>query len=453
MRLLLALASLLASRSPASERLLNEGRIRETLQRIESEAQTQGLSHPEDFLRPLSPAEAEGIVGGPVPWPELQGIVRFGRWSYRGLLGQLLDKELGGISLPDEQAARAESFICDALARMQEAPEGRAVLRELVDEYRRSGTTLLIRADDYSDSRIIRRKGVEGIVGHRGEANLDLAVYSFNRKFLSLADRELAVEAVACNMAHELRHLASRAAIERLSPGIAGPFSDSLLDEQLARTTGLLVAAQLAPDRPTDYTEEAASLARDPEAFWNRRKLWSFYCLDLDPEEMLDPAGAYRRRLESMRLETAGLRRQLETDIPEALSEMDVLASREGLAEPLRELRREMEAVEAALPGLIEENGDNASALEGRVQRFSGKRGRALAAAAKHPAFALLEEEYRRKLAALAALVRDHPLPEARMPEGQLGMEEFRERVRASQSEHPEYWGDHWARWGRRPEP
>ncbi|MFA6092703.1 MAG: hypothetical protein WCU88_13275 [Elusimicrobiota bacterium] len=418
----------------------------------------QRLGRPDPAARSESDApvsDPSDISAGqdlPLSWKEIAEVVHFGSTFFSGDVSRFLDKTLGRILPKSSDASAAQAFACKALFLMQKTREGRRVLRELIEEYRLSGRTLLIRAEDYDDSMILERNNLQQIIGLRGQVIQSIRVYGFNRKFLEFKDQDLAAATLAANMAHEIQHLASEARLERLAPELVPAFSRTILDESLAKLSGYLVAAELDPRIPVYTILEARRCAQDPDAYWDSLKLSGSYALADDPEEMQDPAASYERRLRASEKSLQEMREQVRTELPRTLSAMEILSAREGLGRKLQLLRKETESSEKALALQIRSIEGNLPALREHLQdlRSGGARdAKALySRALSQPVYQDLLQERAQAQSELRSLFQDVPLDEPAWPADQLTWKQFRQEALSSRQRHPEYWAEHIQRFG-----
>lgn len=337
-----------------------------------------------------------------------------------------------------------------AIMGIQSTPEGREVLGQLRDEYARTGRKLIIAAADFRGSTIIRSNGVETINGIRGQADPSEGIYFFNRRFLEFRDRDVALEYICGNMSHEMRHLVSRSQVDRLSGRGGAAFSHAFIDEQRARITGYLVAAQLNKGKPTDYSDEARKWADSPEAFWKELNSWSIYAHNLETEEFRDPIRAFTKRITMLRKAIKENDANISEHLPRIGSQLDILEQKEGLKGQLKEVRAIYETLVANEPGeraankqmlyLITELRRSLTSPEGETRL------RSYQAAPNDPAFRLLQEGLKRDEHALRSLMQTKQLPRFNPKQGQLTWDQFKDRVRFSQRAHPEFWKEHRAR-------
>jgi len=391
----------------------------------------------------------------PIPLKQLESWIQFGEvrsaWLEQRKAAKMNWFERIGAEI--DRARRrdpAVEFSRKAIMRIQTTPEGREVLGQLQDEYLRTGRKLIIVGGEFRNSAVIRDNGVETINGIRGQANPIEGIYLFNRKFLEFRDKNVSMEYLCGNMAHEMRHLVSRAQIDRLSGRAGAAFSHAFIDEQRARLTGYLVAARLNKGVPTDYSDEARNLIRAPRAFWAQMKSWSIYAHNLDMDEMRDPVRAYSQRIAMLRSAIAENDANISQHFPRTESQLEVLEKREGLKGQLRDVRGIYQSLLENEPG---ERAANVQMLDAitdlrRKLRSPESSGLLLSYTTAHddPAFQLLEDGLQRDMKSLASLVHHKGLPHFKPRPGQLSWAQFQERVRESQRLHPEYWVEHRAR-------
>lgn len=391
----------------------------------------------------------------PIPLKELETWIQFGEvrsaWLEQRKAAKMNWFQRLGATI--ERALHrdpAVEFSRRAIMRIQTTPEGREVLGQLQDEYLRNGRKLIIIGGDFRGSDVIRDNGVETINGIRGQANPLEGLYLFNRKFLQFQNRDVAMEYLCGNMSHEMRHLVSRAQIDRLSGRAGAAFSHAFIDEQRARLTGYLVAARLNRGVPTDYSDEALKLIRNPRAFWSDMKSWSIYAHNLDREEMRDPIRSYTRRIAMLRSAIAENDANISLNLPRIASQLDILEKQEGLKEQLRDVRGVYQSLLSQEPGERQANIQMLDAITELRRKLRSPEGKALlqsyTAAHQDPAFRLLQDGFERDMSSLRTLIEHKTLPRFTPKKGQLSWAQFQERVRESQRLHPEYWIEHRAR-------
>ncbi|MFA6030172.1 MAG: hypothetical protein WC969_09980 [Elusimicrobiota bacterium] len=385
-----------------------------------------------------------------VPWSEVERVVRFASPEE----ARSYEKDMKGEFRPHRpgEAAGWQDFLRACFDLMQTAPEGREVLRQLVDEYTRGGRKVTIMPEDFADSTIFHDGEMEDINGTHGMVVPDQYAYYFNSKYLEFENRDLAIQYVAANIAHEFRHLVNQAQVERITPEAAEAFSLAFINEQRARQTGYLVAVRTNKGKATGSTEDARSLAQDPDGYWEGLKAGG-YSQYLDIDEMSDPVRAYSSRIALLQEEAASVREQIAQQIPRTRAALEILSTKEGHAAELKNLREEIDTMSKILPEELKEILGTIKELQRMVAVFRSPRARGdlqyLRAAAKSPAFQKLVADYRRDQAALVQLLREKPIPAPVMPKGQSGWERVRALVKQSQREHPQYWAAFWAKFGK----
>ncbi|MFA6092523.1 MAG: hypothetical protein WCU88_03570 [Elusimicrobiota bacterium] len=350
----------------------------------------------------------------------------------------------------------AELFARKALSRMQETPEGREVLRKLVQEYGRSGRKVFVHPQDFPGSTIVYKDGREGLRGTRGMAwYSDDPKYEFNRMIMDFNDHDAARDFLAANMSHEFRHMVNKAVFQRLSSEQLDIFYAAFLDEQRARQTGYLVAARLNYGKASDYSEEASELAADPDLFWEEMRSWSSYVVKLVPDEMKDPVSAYSQRLKVVAEQVEEMRGLLKTDIPRLMLALDIMSRQEGLSEQTSELRSQTQGRSRRGPSELEAYEKDAAGMRKSIRLLESAKGRAKLEAFKKASelegFRVLEEERARDQKALEDSLRAHPLPKSERTPGQLSTPEFWARARESAKKHPEYWAEFIKKYGEIP--
>lgn len=202
-----------------------------------------------------------------------------------------------------EARPREREFALKMTEKLLESPEGRRILGETIDEYKRRGQKILIHSQSWPRTRLASYDGVEQILGaSSGESLFPLGEYHFNRAYLEMKNRDLALESAASVMGHELRHLWLHANIRRVMPEYAGVFQLDLANEQSARLKGYLVAWEINRGRPSQYILESQELLGNPPAYWELIKVLDpGYVLKLDSHEMFNPLFAYRSRLQALK--------------------------------------------------------------------------------------------------------------------------------------------------------
>jgi hypothetical protein len=337
-----------------------------------------------------------------------------------------------------------------AIMSIQSTPEGREVLGQLRDEYGRTGRKLIIAAADFRGSTIVRNNGGETIIGIRGQANPAEGIYLFNREFLKFRDPDIALEFLCGNMSHEMRHLVSRSQVERLSGPGGAAFSHAFIDEQRARITGYLVAARLNKGKPTDYSDEARQWATNPKAFWAELNSWPIYAHNLETDEFRDPIRAFTKRIMMLQKAIKENDANISEHLPRIGAQLDVLEQKEGLKGQLKEVRSIYEGLLANEPGERAANKQMLYLIRELRHKLSSPDGKALLtsyqSAPNDPAFRLLQQGLERDEQTLRSLMQTKQLPRFTPKRGQLTWDEFKERVRTSQREHPEFWVEHRAR-------
>lgn len=401
-------------------------------------------------LTPLSQSHSAAI-----PLKTLESWIQFGEvqsaWLERRKAAKMNWLQRLGASIQHNlHRDPANELARRAIIRIQSTPEGREVLGQLQDEYSRAGRKLIIAPADFRGSAIIRNNGVETVIGIRGQANPVEGIYLFNRKLLDFRDRDTTMEYLCGNLAHELRHLVSRAEVDRLSGRAGAAFSHAFIDEQRARLTGYLVAARLNNGKPTDYSDEARSWARDPKAFWEELKSWSVYAHNLDMDEMRDPIRSFTQRVTMLRNAIKENEANIAIHLPRIGSQLDVLEQREGLKGRLRAVRTIYENLLANEPGERAANTQMLYLITELRRTLSSPGGenrlKSFQSAPTDPGFRLLQRGLERDERELRALIKAKHLPRFTPKHGQLSWDEFKERVRQSQRENPQYWAEHRAR-------
>ncbi|HAM35723.1 MAG TPA: hypothetical protein DEB40_14145 [Elusimicrobia bacterium] len=398
------------------------------------------------------PATAAKITDRPIPWSEIRKVVKFGRRpAYDNRALEWAEDALRRIRNPEDADLRAKQLARDAMARMQQTPEGREVLRQLLDEFGKKGKSVLIKGKDTPGSLLYSDKGVETILGNRGVSNYLDYSYSFNRKFLEMKDRSLAVDMLAGNMAHEMRHLVSFAQVERISPEYFKSFTLSLINEQRARQTGYLVAARLSSGKATFQTQEAEALAKDPERFWDMYKGGS-YARMLDMTEMRDPLAAYRQRMMVLQEKMAEYIPMIK-ELPVLNMAMDIMTKKEGLGHNADDLRLEIKAREIDIPAELQKVTDALLSVQSLSEEFQDPKNSEwlvrMKTASKSAAFQRLLADQKKDQEALVQLLQGKRMPLPQPKRDQIGWEEFGRLVKKSQREHPEYWVEFFKRFRR----
>jgi len=366
-------------------------------------------------------------------WSEIEEVVKFGRRPGEA-----------GSDQP-ARAAEVEVFSRQALSRMQETPEGREVLRQLVREYGRQGKTVVISAQAMPGSSILLKNGMQTVNGIRGQTSTWDLYYKFNELYLQFQDRAHAVETLAGNMAHEFRHLVSASVVGRM--GRLDTFVDSFIDEQRARITGYLVAMRLNTGKPSSYMKEAAKLAKDPKGFWGGLQRLSAYARLLDGDEMKDPAAAYRRRIQALTKRQQGYRAAL-AQLPRMDLALDIMTRQESLGSEADELRSQVLTQSRRFSAELKRCDEIIAMLEGALADFENPDAQTLFALARmekasdSEAYQILLADQERDHRTLVDLVRSKTIPVAQRPPGMLDWPRFWEKVRESRRKHPESWTD-----------
>ncbi|MFA6092546.1 MAG: hypothetical protein WCU88_03685 [Elusimicrobiota bacterium] len=394
------------------------------------------------------PAAASGNADAPVPWDEIAQVVKFG---HRPWLGEKLDGLYRRLRGQDTEEARAQALCREAIDTMQAAPEGRLVLKNLLNEYRASGKTILVKTESFKNTYSIRRDGVETIVGGRiaesGQNFLGGAYCSFNSLFLSFQDKESARQALPGLIAHEFQHLETRAYLQSRAPWMLKNFNGMLLDEQRARVTGYLVDLRTHKDRLTENLKSAALLAQDPDAFWEKLKL--LYPGKLDLSEISYPSSAYGIRIKAFAKFKAEKEDLLNNSIPRKILMAEILSSKEGLAPRLQDIRAELRSDQEALPRQIQSLGKTMDGMRNAIKNYKmGFSASGAQNAAAAPSIRDISDSVDRDQAAMKEALRKNPLPELQ-PGEQLNWKEFEQKVRESQQQHPEYWAEYRQKFGK----
>ncbi|MFA6093737.1 MAG: hypothetical protein WCU88_08615 [Elusimicrobiota bacterium] len=384
-----------------------------------------------------------------VPWTQIEAYIRFedpgALPSPDDLIGRIKYALLQ--QLPQARAAR--KLARAAIERMQETPEGREVLGELLEECARRNEPLLISAVDVPGSIIDASGRIEEISGTLSEADPHGRTVDFNKLYLDFADKDAAVKDLAGALAHEFQHIVNAA----LAQGMPG-FPSLLINEQLAWLTGYLVDARLAKGAPSSRLEAAKNLAQSPDAYWDSLKSQGGYADKLDMAEAQDPVDAYRQRLGRVSEAWA----QSYADLLSArrtLAALSVLREKEGMGDALTLLHTAARVQSITREGEL----SRLSTASHKIQSFLDSERRPLLRESDALVLGAFEERLRRDQLRLEELLREKSLPGIHRPEGQLTWENFRALVKKSAQEHPEYWmefkrdyGDPDSAWTERPQ-
>jgi hypothetical protein len=402
-------------------------------------------------FRPGRDARREPARGqasaAPVPFGELEEVVKFGHRP-APIIGGPIDAWYRRHRDPNSKSARSEALARSALELIGGTPEGRELLRTLAEEFKASGQALVIDSQEFPGSQRIRRNGIEGVVGRRGESGGDATGgerCTFNELFLEFQDRDFAVQNVAAILAHEIRHIVTMATIDRVSPEARDILSKyALLFEQRARQTGYIVALRSGKGDVTVEMRAADFLAKNPERFWSDLK--TSYSTVLDTSEMNDPAAAYRRRVESLEGVLRERKDFLGERLPRRFMAIEILSKKEGLQDSLKDVLQESEGDAKRIPQEIQGIERTIDNILKALSFFETSEGREFIAgirqAARCEAYRMLEKDFEADQKALEDAARENPLPPAKSG-GQLGWKEFNAAVRKSRQLHPEYWKEY----------
>ncbi|MFA6094021.1 MAG: hypothetical protein WCU88_12410 [Elusimicrobiota bacterium] len=407
-----------------------------------------------------APVFAAAESDAPISWSELEKTIKFGHRPLPIVGDRLLNFWRRWVPR-SEEAVRAEALSRKALDLILTAPEGRKVLRELIDEYRRAGKTVVVGAAEMPGSRILRNKGVEALAGMYGLACYTAYPpqcwykdqYVFNDLFLDFKDQGAAAQYLAAVMSHEFQHLAARAYVHRVDPQAEDVFTRfGLINEQRAREVGYLVAVRVHNGRRIAHLTEAESFVQDPDRTWDNLKSDDYYAENLDLQEMKDPVAALQAHQRLVGGSEAEAREFLEQKLPRRTAAADILENKESLGPALEDIRANIQALKDYLPRRIEGLGKGVRTLQSRIDQLSSPRHRALVEdirkAADSPALRKMASDLDRDQKALIEFVNANPLPSAPAG-GQLNMDDFRAKVKESRRLHPQYWAEYWKRFGK----
>ncbi|MFA6028593.1 MAG: hypothetical protein WC969_01935 [Elusimicrobiota bacterium] len=397
----------------------------------------------------------------PLSWEEVERVVDVGE-KPKGWLDRIQYELAPYVASFDRPEWKEQRTTRKALELMQTTPEGREVLRQLVDELgprgTRKGVKIEVRAEDFGErSSISMRDGVEGILGARGRARytlaLDKADYHYSSKYLEFKDQDMAVTMLAGNMAHEFRHLVNVAQLKRLSPEEAIPYQLAFVNEQRARQTGYLVAARLNKGKSNDYLNEANALNQDPDAFWDDIKRSPSYIRTLDPAEMKEPLAAYKSRLEALREDNQETRENISRSLPRALDALSILAKKEGRGKDVAELQMQAAAMLRSYPEFLKGGEEQEQLIGMLVAQLETPKGKEwatmLAKAGDSAAFQGYSADYERDRQTLAKVLKATPAPKRERPAGSLTWEQFWAAVKESRAKHPAYWVEFEKKYGK----
>lgn len=394
-------------------------------------------------------------------WAEIEGVVDVGE-KPKGWLDRIQYELAPYIARLDKPEWREQRTTRKALELMQTTPEGREVLRQLVDELgpksANKGAKVQVRSEDFGErSSISMRDGVEGILGARGRArytmDLKTAEYHYSSKYLEFKDQDMATSMLAGNMAHEFRHIVNVAQLMRLSPDEAIPYQLAFVNEQRARQTGYLVAARLNKGKSNDYLNEANALNQDPDAFWDDIKRSPSYIRTLDPAEMKAPLAAYKSRLEALREDNQETRENISRNLPRALDAIAVLSKKEGRGKDVAELQVQAAAMLRSYPEFLKSGEEQERLIGMLVAQLETPKGQEwaamLAKAGDSTAFQRYSADYERDRRTLAQVLKAAPAPKRERPAGSLTWEQFWAAVKESRAKHPEYWAEFDKKYGK----
>ncbi|OGR59626.1 MAG: hypothetical protein A2X36_05420 [Elusimicrobia bacterium GWA2_69_24] len=354
-----------------------------------------------------------------------------------GLIG------VGGL-LPS--ITQEELLARNVLKKLQESEEGRRVLRAVIEEARRAGKTVTVKAEDYDGTSVLVSRGVESLHGTRGEAHTQSFAYSFNRGFTDFKDSETALQTMAGNMGHEFWHMVWDHRNERNLPKYAKALDYDLSNEKSARMKGYLIALELNSGKANDYTDETRGVLTGGDQYFERMKTWHpYYSLQLNRADMADPLAAYQRTLKALKASLASEQKTLAEWVPRRRIELSHMEGTHGLTPKLTELHEEVESKAGKLPHDIEQSNQSIRRVTERIALLQSPKGGALLqsfqAAAKDPEYGKLEAAFQRDKDKLAALAKKKSLPTAVPTPGQLDWKEFDELVAKDKKENPDHWG------------
>lgn len=335
---------------------------------------------------------------------------------------------------PKEQA-----YLNALLQRMQDSGEGRRILQGMVEESRLGKSRFRVSMKTYDKSIIVDWEGFENISGGSyGEAEPDSRTIRVSRTLLRFSSPEAAVDNAVGTLAHELTHLWRNARVKRLLPRFAQVFDLDRNDEEVARLKGMLAAAETHRGKPNVDTQDAADLLIDPDRYYERMQLrCDVYAMTFSAAEMLDPAAAFRQRLQALR-GALQERQRLLAELPRRLRQIKHLSACRGLAPRLRDLLARTVASQKTLPELVSDTKEAMAQVKKQLEAFQTRAGKkliaGLRAAAADPEYQSLQREQADDLARL----RRHQLPRLE-PTDQLSQADLEAWVERDKNENPSH--------------
>ena len=309
--------------------------------------------------------------------------------------------------------------------KLQESEEGRKIMRGVIAE----GVVVKIQPESFAGSRVDKRGELEELHGVRGMADTDSNVYTFNRLFMKMQDKESGLESASSNMGHELNHVLLHTRVAKRLPEYDDVLNYALVDEQSARLKGYVVAWQLNRGKPNGYIQDGKEVADNPEDFWERMKSWSpAYERSLDLEEMKDPVRSYQARAERIKKE-ADESDQLAPGYDFTLRRIDHLGSAHRFAEALKELRAQIQGQKDSVPEEIKEIRESQAIVNERIAYLQSAKGKPflekMQKAASDPRFIQLFHDMEADLEKLRSYKQTKPVPKPKPTPGALNWGAF----------------------------
>lgn len=313
-----------------------------------------------------------------------------------------------------------KAYVKSMTDKLQESEEGRKIVRGVISE----GVVVKIQPENFPGSRIDKRGELEELNGVRGMADTDSNVYTFNKLFMKMQDRESGLESAASNMGHELNHVLLHTRVGKRLPEYEDVLNYALVDEQSARLKGYVIAWQLNKGKPNGYIQDAKQVADNPEDFWERMKSWSSaYERSLDLEEMKDPVASYEARAERIKKEVdeSG---ELAPGYDFTLRRIDHMGSVHRFAEALKELRAHIQGQKDSVPEEIKEVRESQAIVNERIAYLKSAKGKAflekMKKAASDPRFIQLFHDMQADLAKLQDYKKTKPVPKPKPTPGAM---------------------------------
>jgi hypothetical protein len=169
---------------------------------------------------------------------------------------------------------------------------------------------------------------------------------------------------------------------------------------------------------------------------------------------MRDPIQSFTKRIIMLQKAIRDNDANISVHLPQIGSQLNILEQKEGLKGQLRAVRTIYENLLISEPGERAANKQMLYLIKELRLILSSPEGEKLLKSFKavpdDPAFRLLQQGLERDEKALRALIKEKRLPQFKPKRDQLSWDEFKERVRMSQREHPEFWVEHRARFPAR---